>query len=405
MQSQPITDGQQLHLCAFVQQSDLRQQIRAIVEELGLSQSAVEKGSIKTAIDFFGTHRSPRILIVDISASELPLSDAEALAEVCEPSTQVIMIGDRNDVGLFRALMATGVLDYLVQPITETLLKRALLSVLDPQFAKAQSSRLGKLVAVLGARGGTGTTTIAAGLAHQVSTIFKRRVVLVDPDASFGNSAMILDAKGPYGLKELLQEHARLDKFMIERSVAPLSSTFHLLADDVSELRPRTDEAGGLAVLLEHLRSMYHYVLVDVPHGALTILRETVGSANVAVIVADESLASTRDTVRLYHHIRDIQPACDVRVVLNKLDKRSARAFAASMNELIDNRVLGQVSDLGEVRSALQISELLTPSSGGFSAAVASLAEEFVRGAANRTGGKAKSGLWRKLDVWKATRR
>ena len=46
-----------------------------------------------------------RILLVDLTQSDLPLSDINELAEVCEPGVTVVAIGDRNDVGLFRELM------------------------------------------------------------------------------------------------------------------------------------------------------------------------------------------------------------------------------------------------------------------------------------------------------------
>ena len=68
--------------------------------------------------------RSPLFLLVDLHDSVMPLSDLGRLAEVCEPSVQVVALGERNDVGLFRSLLKIGVRDYLVKPLTVELLKR-----------------------------------------------------------------------------------------------------------------------------------------------------------------------------------------------------------------------------------------------------------------------------------------
>src|SRR5215471_14177703 len=89
-------------------------------------RNQVIRGGITKAIEYLSEHRSPHLLLVDISGVELPLSKVQMLADVCEPGTNVIAIGDHNDVALYRDLQEAGVSNYLIKPLTRDLLARAL---------------------------------------------------------------------------------------------------------------------------------------------------------------------------------------------------------------------------------------------------------------------------------------
>jgi len=75
-------------------------------------RNQIIRGGIAKAIEYLSEQRSPNLLLVDISGVELPLSQIQMLADVCEPGTNVIAIGDRNDVALYRDLQAAGVTDF-----------------------------------------------------------------------------------------------------------------------------------------------------------------------------------------------------------------------------------------------------------------------------------------------------
>src|SRR5207248_11578655 len=95
----------------------------------------------------------------------MPASQIHDLAELCEPGVMVIAIGDRNDVALYRDLVRAGVSEYIVKPVTAQLLVKALIGVPASEEASPISRKLGKLVAVVGSRGGVGATTLAIHLA------------------------------------------------------------------------------------------------------------------------------------------------------------------------------------------------------------------------------------------------
>jgi pilus assembly protein CpaE len=101
---------------------------------------------------------SPAILLVDLSESGDPLGDINALAEVCEPGTVVIAIGQVNDVRLYRDLLASGIHDYLLKPLSAASLRDTLTQAqaifAAPRSAEPGQAKAHLTTAVIGTRGG-----------------------------------------------------------------------------------------------------------------------------------------------------------------------------------------------------------------------------------------------------------
>ena len=102
-EAEPQVAAGRLPLMAFVDAETER-----VLQESSvlLGRSAIMRGGIAKAIDYLSEQRSPHLLIVDISGIDLPLSQIHTLADVCEPGTNVVAIGDHNDVGLYRDLQS-----------------------------------------------------------------------------------------------------------------------------------------------------------------------------------------------------------------------------------------------------------------------------------------------------------
>jgi len=150
----------------FIEDPNTEAVVRQVFEQLRLPSNDVMKGGVKQGIAYLKEHRSPSFLVVDMSSSEMPLSDINALAEVCEPGVKVIALGERNDIGLFRDLIGLGVSDYLVKPLNQDLLQRSLTAAIEGQNSTRSKPRAGKVVTFYGARGGVGTTTLLCNLGY-----------------------------------------------------------------------------------------------------------------------------------------------------------------------------------------------------------------------------------------------
>jgi pilus assembly protein CpaE len=326
---------------AFIKDDATRQVLDQVVGELAIPGASVHKGDIADATRLLGEQRSPRLLVVDISGVELPLSAVNELAEVCEPGVTVIAIGDRNDVGLFRDLVNNGVSDYLVKPISPALIQKSLLNVVESAGQSRQSDRRGRLVAVFGARGGVGSTMLATGIAWSIAHRRRRRVALVDLDLQFGTVALALDLEPSPGLREALEHPGRIDALFIERAMVRQSDTLYVLSGEEALGDPVVADTSSLDILLKELRTKFHYVVVDLPRQVSPATQHVMQAATNLVLVTDLSLAGMRDTLRQLTLLPTANAACQVTVVANRIGEHrdgeiGRKEFEAAIGRPID---------------------------------------------------------------------
>lgn len=343
--------------CAYLEDDESRTVVEQVVRELVIPNATIVKGSIRTAIKALGQQRSPKTLIVDVCNCELPLSDINELAEVCEPGVSVIAIGDRNDVGLFRELLNSGVSDYIVKPITPTLVQRALLATAGGDSRSRQTTRLGRLVATVGARGGVGTTMVATSMAWSIANRRRRRVALLDLDLQFGSVALSLDLEPTHGLREALENAGRIDSLYIERSMVQHSESLFVLSseEELNDEMPNDPEAA--TALIGELRNKFHYVIVDLPKTLNKEAYQVLKDATHLVIVTDLSLAGMRDTLRLVQFALQGNAACQVTIVANRVGEyRDGEIAISEFQKAIGRKVDLKIAfDPKNVTSAMNI--------------------------------------------------
>jgi pilus assembly protein CpaE len=293
------TPASRARLMAFVANGETEASLQDCLSQLSFPDAAIKSGGIAKAIQLLGVERSPESIIVDISGADMPASRVHDLAQVCEPGVTVIAIGDRNDVGLYRDLVQAGVSEYIVKPATPQLLAKALFPQADMAEGNPISRKLGKMVAFVGARGGVGTTTLAINLARYLANRQKRRILLLDLDLQNGDCALALNLRPTPGLREALANPMRIDNVFLERAMAAHSERLFVLSAEES-LRADVDfSAEAVEALVGALRTQFHYIIVDVPRLPGAPNRRSLDMADIRVIVADQTLRSVRDTVRL----------------------------------------------------------------------------------------------------------
>jgi pilus assembly protein CpaE len=286
-------------LMAFVADGETATALKGCLSQLSFRDAIIKPGGIAKAIRHLGTERSPENIIVDIGLTEMPVSQVHDLAQLCEPGVTVIAIGDRNDVGLYRDLMQAGVSEYVVKPITAQLLAKALSPRPTPAAGVPVSRKLGKMVAFVGARGGVGTTTLAINLAWYLADRQKRRVLLLDLDLQNGDCALALNVSPTPGLSDALANPLRIDSVFLDRAMAAHSERLFVLSAEEPLHADIHFLAEAVETLVGVLRTQFHYIIVDVPRLPGAPYRRSLDMADIRVIVADLTLRSVRDTVRL----------------------------------------------------------------------------------------------------------
>ena len=182
----PWKTGNRDMFAAFVCDDGALDTLRSVAIEMGWPPEKVMKGGLRNAVQSLAITASPAILMVDLAESGDPLNDINALAEVCEPGTVVIAIGQINDVRLYRDLVASGIQDYLLKPLSIPHLRDTLVQAqaifTAPRNGESATAKRHIATAVVGTRGGVGASTIATSLAWMLSADHKMPTALLDLD-------------------------------------------------------------------------------------------------------------------------------------------------------------------------------------------------------------------------------
>ncbi|CAB3685271.1 AAA family ATPase [Trinickia soli] len=343
---------------AFVRDRHSEDVVQRFAQEQNFTQALVKVGRIDDAIDHLTKMaRSPAVLLIDVSATPMPLSELARLAAVCEPSVSVIVIGETNDVGLYRNLLELGVQDYLVKPLTLELLQRSFGGT--GQGKSARQSRTGKVIGFAGTRGGVGVTTVAAGLARHLAMVAHRRIAYVDMNLHGGAANTLLGLKSNNGLLDVLRDADRLDPQFVERSLVAHDDRLFVLSAELPYGETFEPQERALADLLERLKPHFHYILLDLPGHGHALTHTALAEVQLLYLLADPSIHSAREVLRFTRYLDGVDRAPSMSVLLN-VPNASQRghlntsdfAVAIGRNVLLelpfDGAVLATAENLGE---------------------------------------------------------
>ncbi len=302
---------------AFVIDESTADMIEGVFHELS-ANGGVARGGVAAAIQYLGESDSPPMLIVDLSDSDSPMGDIDALAESCEAGTNVIALGTANDVALFRDLIGAGVADYLVKPIRAEIMAEAIVNATARPDLQPAENKTGGLIVFIGARGGVGASMLAVNTAWLRAHEKGQRVALVDLDLQFGTAALALDLDAGRGLSEALMNPARIDGLFIASAAVKESENLYVLCaeDPLEDHQSYSTEA--LEALLEELCQNFDTVVIDMPRAAAVERWKALSGAEQLFIVTDYSLSGMRDTGRLMELAKSSLQGVKISVVANR---------------------------------------------------------------------------------------
>lgn len=312
--SRPATQSARV----FVRDQESEGVIRQSLKALGI-EAEFTAGNVGTAIAALAKEASPQLLIVDLSGVEDPALSVRELAEVCEPDIRVVVIGDKNDIVLYRDLKNIGVLEYFLKPLVRDLLIRACGGV-STLSADRPAARTGKLIFVLGVRGGVGATTIATHTAWHFAEAKRRHTMLLDLDLQHGDAALQLDTVPSNALREAFENPERVDKLFLERGVKHVTERLDLLASLESLGTPLVAAENPMLSLMERLLLRYRFVVVDLQASTAIRMDQLLRLPSTCILVSNGSLACARDIARWREHLKADTRARDTLHILNHVE-------------------------------------------------------------------------------------
>jgi len=317
--------------------------LRPVIVEMGWPPEKCNKGGLRNAVQSLSVSASPAILIVDLSESGDPLNDINALAEVCEPGTVVIAIGQVNDVRLYRDLLASGIQDYLLKPLNAQALHDALNNALAvftaPKGGEDGAVKRHISTALVGTRGGVGASTLATSLSWLFAEQHNSPTALLDLDVHFGTGALALDLEPGRGLTDAIDNPSRIDGLFIERAMIRANDNLSILSAEAPISQPLMTDGSAFVQLEEEFRQAFEMTVIDLPRNMLINFPHLLADVNLVLLTCELTLASARDTIRILSWLKANAAHAHPLVVANKVQPAMAEISKADFEASIERKI------------------------------------------------------------------
>ena len=271
----------------------------------------------------------PRLLEADhdVIVVELDSNPEHALDLVetfCGSTSATVMVySTRSDSEMLVRCMRAGAREYLTQPVSPGAMAEALVRASVRRPAVRPAKKLGgKVLVFAGAKGGSGTTTIAANFAAALAGESERKTALIDLGFPLGNAALDLGINAKHSTADALQDIQRLDSTFFSRLLSKHSSGLSVLAaPDTYSPTQVSDESMGKLITVA--RQDFDYVVVDAGSATAMNYKALFDGASTVYLVTQVSIPELRNANRLIGEFfaRD---SSRLEIVLNRYMPRMA---------------------------------------------------------------------------------
>lgn len=289
---------------------------------------------------------------VDILIIDLDVLDAlDAIVEVLEINSSISVVGvlAGNDVQKFIAAQRAGCKQVACKPLNENELVLAVRKSLNETNSHAD---WGKTLAVIGASGGVGSTTFSCYLAMSLAEASGTRAAIIDLDLEFGTVASLWDVSPRYTMGDLATAGA-VDKLLIEDAIIELPCSVAILPRPVQMDQVQTIHEGIVKHIFDATRSLYPYVIIDLPRRLDEVTGCAIQTCDKLIIVVESTVTSVDNASRLTEAlIRFGLPNETLEYVLNRHSKGIHAVNAEDLESRVGKKVLGIVPNNYKALSA-----------------------------------------------------
>lgn len=328
-----------------------------------------------------------RVLVLEVDAASDASMRRLAAIRAGHPDLAIIAAVEQAGVALVRTLIRQGVHDVAELPFVPTQLEEQVLDALSSQTEKRVRGELGKAVAVIGAAGGCGATSVLTHLAAALGKADRgsRGVCLIDLDLQKGSVASYLGIEPKVSIQALVDAGGRLDRDLMLSAVTDSDRGFSFIAapEAISPIdRVDIDQLLGIVGLA---RAEFDFVLLDLPPLWTDWTLSLVSWANRVVLVTDTSIANLRQARRTATLLGSVDvPASRVSLAINRVERKLFGATRiADVARALGRDEVDTIADAGPALRSAQDQGVLLPSIQGrtrFAADIAKLAAQIVAG-------------------------
>jgi pilus assembly protein CpaE len=258
-----------------------------------------------------------------ISLNQNPEKALQLVAQLRESSADcsIVVVSSSTDGNLILRAMRAGVKEFLPQPVRIEDLVSALQRIGNQRSGNGDNkSRGSTVIAVAGATGGVGTTSVAVNLGCILAANPENSVALVDIDLCLGDADVFLDTIPDYTLVDVAQNVTRLDFTLLKRSLTKHASGLYLLPrpvqlEDMALIKP-----DDLRRVIGLLKATFTHLIIDLSKGFSAIDMVALEMANHVLVVTQLDLPCLRNVVRLMMSFGQMDSVKDnLKIIVNRV--------------------------------------------------------------------------------------
>jgi pilus assembly protein CpaE len=328
---------------------------------LAKAHLTIKMGGMEAAIETYHSVPTPNVIILETKAGHDILTGLDELATVCDAGTRVVVIGSDDDVAPYRELVRRGVSDYVVGPVETLDVVRAICGL----FSASEDTPVGRIIAVVGAKGGVGASTIAHNVAWSIARDLALDSVVIDLDLAFGTASLDYNKDPLQGIANALFANERPDSAFIERLMSKCHDRLNLLASPAALDRVYDLGADAFDAIFDTLRLTTPVIVLDIPHQWSGWTRRALVGADDILIVAEPDLANLRNAKNMLSLLKAARPNdrpplyCLNQVGMSRRPEISAREFAKAIEGPslasipFDPKIFGTAANNGQMISEI----------------------------------------------------
>ena len=301
-----IAPAPRVSVQAFCETVETAAAVQSAGEDRRLSKAhlKIQMGGMAAAVEAYRSAPTPNVIILETEGRNDVLAGLDQLASVCDSGTRVIVVGRINDVALYRELVRRGVSDYVLAPINPLDIVRSICGLFSSPEAKA----VGRIIAVVGAKGGVGASTIAHNVAWAIARDLALDSVVADLDLAFGTAGLDYNQDPPQGIADAVFSPDRVDTAFIDRLLSKCTDHLNLLAAPATLDRVYDFGADAFDAIFDTLRTTMPCIVLDVPHQWSGWTKRALIGADDLLIVAAPDLANLRNTKNIFDLLKATRP-------------------------------------------------------------------------------------------------
>ncbi len=333
-----IAPAPRISVQAFCETVETAAAIQAAGEDRRMAKAhlRIQMGGLAAAVEAYQSSPTPNVIVLESECrGDDILSGLDQLSQVCDAGTRVLVIGRTNDIALYRELVRRGVSDYLIAPVGTLQVVRSVCSL----FSAPDAKPVGRIIAVVGAKGGVGASTVAHNIAFSIAHDISLDSVVTDLDLAFGTAGLDFNQDPPQGIAEAVFSPDRVDNAFVDRLLSKCTDHLSLLAAPATLDRVYDFGADAFEAIFDSLRATVPCVVLDVPHQWAGWTKQTLISADDLLIVAAPDLANLRNAKNIYDFLKTSRPNdhrplyCLNQVGVPKRPEIKAADFAKALEE------------------------------------------------------------------------